>query len=146
MKRLSSHTQTLSETRQSLAARCRLDGARPVDWLRWPAHHYLGEPRDTWFDDGDTVGDVVTWRNFRNGHRDWDLSAIGPFVFDRTQHEKTLRATAMETWWQSVGRVGPPRIGLRCPSSARRCSSASEPTASTTWSTFAGSLDLNPIS
>jgi hypothetical protein len=90
-------------------------GLVQVDYLRWPALHYLGDALDTWFDDGDTTllgcicgesgcwplttfvqlgGDLVTWRNFQNGHRDWDLSALGPFVFDRTQYEAALRATA----------------------------------------------------
>jgi hypothetical protein len=90
-------------------------GPVQVDWLRWPARHYLGEPRDTWFDDGDTVllgcvcgesgcwpltafvdvaGDTVTWREFRTGHRDWDLSELGPFTFERDQYESALQATA----------------------------------------------------
>jgi hypothetical protein len=35
--------------------------------------------------------DTVTWRDFRNGHRNWDLSAFGPFTFDRTRHEMALQ-------------------------------------------------------
>ena len=90
-------------------------GLVQVGWLRWPAKHYLGEPKDTWFDDGDTtlldcvcgesgcwpltadidVGDdLVIWHHSRNGHREWDLSALGPFTFDRGQYEDALRATA----------------------------------------------------
>lgn len=72
----------------------------------------LGQPRTSWFDDGDTVlmgcpscdswgcwpltamievDDAhVTWRELRNGHRAWDLSALGPFVFDRAEYEDTV--------------------------------------------------------
>lgn len=71
----------------------------------------LGNPVSTWFEDGDTVlmgcpcgewgcwpltamidvkDDRVTWRRFRNGHRDWDLSALGPFVFERIQYETAV--------------------------------------------------------
>lgn len=77
-----------------------------------PAEHYLGEPVETWFDDGDTVllgcvcgspgcwpltarvtvaEDAVTWRDFRNGHRDWDLGSVGPFTFERKAYEEALR-------------------------------------------------------
>jgi hypothetical protein len=39
------------------------------------------------------VGDAtVTWTGFRTGHRDWDLSGLGPFVFDRHQYETALVA------------------------------------------------------
>ena len=76
-----------------------------------PAIHFLGEPVETWFGDGDTVllgcvcGDpgcwpltaqveisesTVTWSGFRTGHRDWDLSAVGPFTFDRRAYETSL--------------------------------------------------------
>lgn len=80
--------------------------------VRGSARHFLGEPKASWFDDGDTVlmgcagcGDwgcwpltakilvsdeVVRWTNFRTGHRDWDLSAIGPFRFARSQYEAAL--------------------------------------------------------
>jgi hypothetical protein len=34
----------------------------------------------------------VRWHDFRNGHRDWDLGALGPFVFDRQQYEAALAA------------------------------------------------------
>lgn len=82
----------------------------------WPSRHFLGEPKHRWFDDGDTVllgcqcgqwecwpltaqvevtDETVTWSAFRNGHRaTWDLSALGPFVFDRRQYETALRRTA----------------------------------------------------
>lgn len=33
----------------------------------------------------------VTWSNFRNGHRSWDLGAMGRFSFDRAQYEAALR-------------------------------------------------------
>ncbi|MER6943011.1 hypothetical protein ABT294_03205 [Nonomuraea sp. NPDC000554] len=39
---------------------------------------------------------VVRWSGFRNNHRDWDLSLLGPFVFSRRQYERALRATAPE--------------------------------------------------
>ncbi|NEE00133.1 hypothetical protein [Phytoactinopolyspora halotolerans] len=76
-----------------------------------PASHYLGEPVETWFDDHDTIllgctcGDpgcwpltarvevsdtTVAWSGFRNGHRDWDLADLGPFVFDRADYEEAL--------------------------------------------------------
>jgi hypothetical protein len=76
-----------------------------------PASHYLGEPVETWFGDGDTIllgcvcGDpgcwpltarvtvsesTVTWSGFRTGHRDWDLSAVGPFTFERRAYEAAL--------------------------------------------------------
>jgi hypothetical protein len=76
-----------------------------------PAIHFLGEPVETRFGDGDTAllgclcGDpgcwpltarvtvsatTVTWRDFRTGHRDWDLSAVGPFTIDRHAYEPPL--------------------------------------------------------
>jgi hypothetical protein len=76
-------------------------------------NHFLGHPVATWFEDGDTVlmgcacGDwgcwpltvrvdvnesTVRWHDFRNGHREWDLSALGPFVFDRLEYEAALAA------------------------------------------------------
>jgi hypothetical protein len=69
----------------------------------------------SWFEDGDTVllgcecgewgcwpltarveiGDgVVRWTGFRQGHRDWDLSALGPFEFELEQYMTALRRTA----------------------------------------------------
>lgn len=77
--------------------------------------HFLGRPVARWFEDGDTVlmgcpcgewgcwpltVDVavtdtsVHWRHFRNGHREWDLSALGPFEFDRLAYERALNADA----------------------------------------------------
>ena len=77
------------------------------------SRHFMGEPDEVWFGDGDTillgcvcgepgcwpltaqvaVGDAtVTWTGFRTGHRDWDLSGLGPFVFDRRQYERALVA------------------------------------------------------
>lgn len=72
--------------------------------------HFLDKPVQTWFGDGDTillgctcgeagcwpltahveVGPRVVWRNFRTGHRKWDLAAFGPFEFDRSQYEAAL--------------------------------------------------------
>ena len=73
--------------------------------------HFLGEPVEVWFEDGDTVllgctcgepgcwpltariqvtDTTVTWNDFRNGHRPWDLSALGPFAFDRREYEDAL--------------------------------------------------------
>lgn len=73
--------------------------------------HFLGSPTAVWFEDGDTVlmgcpcgewgcwplsADIsiedasVTWAHFRNGHRDWDLTGLGPFTFDRSQYESAL--------------------------------------------------------
>lgn len=75
--------------------------------------HFLDNPHAVWFDDGDTVllgcdcgewgcwplvADItatdvqVAWTRFRQGHRDWDLSALGPFVFARTDYEQALRS------------------------------------------------------
>ncbi|MDA1362445.1 hypothetical protein O1R50_22665 [Glycomyces luteolus] len=81
--------------------------------ILWPSRHFLGEPRYSWFDDGDTVllgctcgdwgcwplvadvvesEDSVSWSRFRNGHRaNWDLEAVGPFIFERPQYEAALR-------------------------------------------------------
>ena len=35
---------------------------------------------------------TVTWLNFRSPKDEWDLSPIGPFVFDRDQYENSLAA------------------------------------------------------
>lgn len=83
-------------------------GRRSVtaDWTRW----YLGQGESV-FGDGDTCllgcvcGDTgcwpltamveigpatVRWHRFRNGHRDWDLGGLGPFVFARDSYERAL--------------------------------------------------------
>jgi len=86
-------------------------GLHDSDDLLWPSRHFLGQPHLEWFGDGDTVllgctcGEwgcwpltarvevddaVIRWSGFRNGYRDWDLSALGPFVFDRAQYEAAL--------------------------------------------------------
>ena len=73
--------------------------------------HFLGSPAAIWFEDGDTVlmgcqcgewgcwpltADIsvedasVRWSHFRNGHRDWDLTGLGPFRFERSQYERAL--------------------------------------------------------
>ena len=54
------------------------------EWGRWPL----------------TADVVVTphqvvWRRFRHGHRAWDLSALGPFVFDREDDERALAAVRL---------------------------------------------------
>lgn len=81
----------------------------------WPSRHFLGEPFLSEFDDRDAVllgcicgdsgcwplsadievGDsTVTWSRFRNVHTpNWDLSALGPLVFDRAQYESSLCRT-----------------------------------------------------
>ncbi|WP_330182073.1 hypothetical protein OHB26_38070 [Nocardia sp. NBC_01503] len=82
--------------------------------VAWPSRHFLGDSAETWVADGELIilgctcgiagcwplsasleltPETVVWQDFRNGHRDWDLSALGPFVFDRTQYEAALRAT-----------------------------------------------------
>jgi hypothetical protein len=35
---------------------------------------------------------TVTWSNFRSAKDEWDLSVIGPFVFDHEQYEESLSA------------------------------------------------------
>jgi hypothetical protein len=89
------------------------EGLSARDDILWPSRHFLGKPRLSAFDDGDTVllgclrgdwgcwplvadvavaEDSVTWSRFRNGHRaTWDLGDLGPFVFARTQYEAALR-------------------------------------------------------
>lgn len=82
--------------------------------VAWPSRHYLGEPEETWYRENEAIilgcdcgiadcwpllarvsvgPTTVIWRDFRNGHRTWDLSALGPFTFDRDQYESALRAT-----------------------------------------------------
>lgn len=74
-------------------------------------NHFLGTPVATWFEDGDTVlmgcecgewgcwpltaqidvgPETVRWSGFRNGHRDWDLSGLGPFEFDKVQYDDAM--------------------------------------------------------
>jgi len=86
-------------------------GLHDGDELKWPSKHFLGRPELQWFEDGDTVllgctcGEwgcwpltaqvgiddaAVSWSGFRNGHRDWDLSGLGPFAFERAQYEAAL--------------------------------------------------------
>jgi hypothetical protein len=82
--------------------------------LRWPRRHFLGEPvmalkgrtyllgcvcgfAECWpLVARVTVTDTtVTWSDWMNGYRDWDLSALGDFVFDRGSYEEALvRMTA----------------------------------------------------
>ena len=83
----------------------------------WPSRHFLGEPLDLPHggEDGETMllgctcgiddcwallarvvltEQTVTWSGFRNNSRDWDLSGLGPFDFNRRQYEASLRSTA----------------------------------------------------
>lgn len=91
-------------------------GPASLDGVFWPSRHYLGEPELSYRDDGDTVllgcpcglwgcwplsarvevtETSVTWSGFFNGARkSWDLTELGPFVFDRRQYEASLRSTA----------------------------------------------------
>ena len=78
-------------------------------WQDW----YSGVRPQVWFGDGDscllgcgcgdtgcwpltarvTVGvKTVVWAGFRTGHREWDLSALGPFTFARGAYEAALAA------------------------------------------------------
>jgi hypothetical protein len=82
----------------------------------WPSRHFLGEPVELprGGDAGETMvlactcgindcwalltrvvltEQTVTWSGFRNNSRDWDLSRLGPFVFDRSQYEDSLRSS-----------------------------------------------------
>lgn len=82
--------------------------------IRGNAAHFLGEPVAPWLKAGDgtvlllcescgesgcwslaarieVTADTVMWRNFQNNSRRWDLSALGPFEFDRTQYESALQ-------------------------------------------------------
>lgn len=81
------------------------------DQINRDSAHFLGLPVATWFEDGDTVllgcecgewgcwpltafvtvSDAeVSWSRFRTGHRDWDLSTLGPFRFHRAEYEASL--------------------------------------------------------
>ncbi|MDQ0985495.1 hypothetical protein [Streptomyces sp. V2I9] len=83
----------------------------------WPSRHFLGEPRNLpWGgEEGETMvlgcpcgidecwalmaritvtPRTVTWSAFRNNCCDWDLSALGSFVFSRRQYEDSLRGGA----------------------------------------------------
>ena len=85
-------------------------GLSPWD-IRGIAAHFLDDPQALEFEDGDTVllgcgcgtwgcwplttdilltDDEVTWTHFRQGFRDWDLSDLGPFTFDRAAYERGL--------------------------------------------------------
>ena len=88
-----------------------------ADDVRWPSRHFLAEPVQFRSGTGDTVllgcvcgfaeggpltarvevtAATVMWRNFRSGHRDWDLSALGTLVFDRKQCERASPGTPKE--------------------------------------------------
>lgn len=59
-------------------------GCECGDWGCWPLSARIHLDRNT-----------VRWSDFRNGHRGgWDLSALGPFVFDRERYETAVRKTA----------------------------------------------------
>lgn len=80
----------------------------------WPSRHFLGEPEDEpeAREDDETMlltcscgisgcwallarievgAETVRWSGFRNSHRDWDLSAMGPYLFSRAEYERALR-------------------------------------------------------
>ena len=44
--------------------------------------------------DVDTTDHRVTWSSVRSANPDWDLSSMGPFVFDRDQYEHALQRAA----------------------------------------------------
>lgn len=90
--------------------------ALPKDRVEWPSRHFLGQPAAdlTWFESEEPIllgcpcGEaecwplvaridiepgLVTWSNFRNGHRDWDLSDLGPFCFAEDDYRRALEAT-----------------------------------------------------
>lgn len=118
-RRLQDHVRPLQLPHAEAEGRPQLAGryAGLAIWSRLSASHYLGAPTETWFGDGDTIllgcvcGDAgcwpltadvqvtsatVVWSNVRQGHRDWDLGALGPFTFDRHDYEAAL-ATALPT-------------------------------------------------
>lgn len=86
----------------------------------WPSQHFLGSPRTLpWGgEEGETMllgctcgidecwalmaritvtPQTVTWSAFRNNCRDWDLSAMGDFVFSRPQYERSLRKATLQS-------------------------------------------------
>ena len=92
------------------------DGLMADERIAWPSAHFLGEPVLSWFGDGDTVllgcecgewgcwplttqvtadDELILWSRFRQGHRNWDYSRLGPFLFSREQYERALMATAI---------------------------------------------------
>ncbi|MCK9921489.1 hypothetical protein MXD61_06220 [Frankia sp. AgPm24] len=60
--------------------------------VRWPGRHFLDQPVETWFGDGDT-DTFITWRVFRTGHLPWNLDGLGPFQFDATAYRAALEQT-----------------------------------------------------
>jgi hypothetical protein len=76
-----------------------VDGAPPPDLARpveQPSAEAAGTPGPAGddaplsFASGDRVRRHLGRRRFRQGHRDGDLSALGPFVFDRAQDGRAL--------------------------------------------------------
>ncbi|GAA0924935.1 hypothetical protein [Virgisporangium aurantiacum] len=82
----------------------------------WPSRHFLGERLELPHggDEGETMvlgctcgindcwalltrvvltEQTVTWSGFRNNSRNWDLSGLGPLVFNRSQYEDSLRSS-----------------------------------------------------
>lgn len=111
--RLAEHARAIELPSAIAADQAHLAGnyAGLVGPFLWPSRHFLDEPHEQWFFDGDTTllgctcsvagcwpltaivaldETTVRWSGFRMGHRDWDLSALGPFVFDRDQYERAL--------------------------------------------------------
>jgi hypothetical protein len=85
----------------------------------WPSRHFLGEPDYMAYgqrdgesmifccpcgDDGcwalmakiEVTHQTVRWSGFRNNRRDWDLSALGPFIFSRPDYERSLQRAARQ--------------------------------------------------
>jgi hypothetical protein len=92
----------------------------PAGDVLLPSRHLFGDPAPgaDWFGDGsvallvcdgcreygcwplvsfiDVTDDTVTWRDFRQGHRNWTYEGFGPFIFDRRQYEHALTNPSAE--------------------------------------------------
>ena len=59
-------------------------GCECGEWGCWPLSARIHLDQNT-----------VKWSGFRNRHRDgWDLSTLGPFVFNREQYQTAARKAA----------------------------------------------------
>ncbi|HEX3826819.1 MAG TPA: hypothetical protein VHV82_06045 [Sporichthyaceae bacterium] len=91
-------------------------GLWPPDALAEGGGHFLGEPVEFYRGRSILLGcgcgaaqchpltaditiedTIVTWSGFESAHTGWDLTALGPFVFDRAQYEASLEE-ARRTW------------------------------------------------